>query len=103
LDQGEIDEKPSPTPKISKIRDSAAAPEAPAKIALHDTPDEVVSDDTSNIFRSVVVIIIPILIKPQVDNFLIRCMYVSAHKNGRLRGPEQLLMVCLTHRCFAAT
>jgi hypothetical protein len=58
-DQGEIAENPRPTPKISKIRDSAAAPEAPAKIAAHDTPDEVVSDDTSNKFRSVVVIIVP--------------------------------------------
>jgi len=57
LDQGDMAEKPKPTPKISRIRDSAAAPEAPAKIALHDTPDEVVSDDTSNQFCSVVVTI----------------------------------------------
>ncbi len=57
LDQGEIAEKPRPTPKISKIRDSAAAAEAPAKIALHDTPDDVVSDDTSKTFSSVAIMI----------------------------------------------
>jgi hypothetical protein len=64
LDQGDIAEKPKPTPKINRTKDSAAAPEAPAKIALHDTPDEVVSHDTSNKFRSVVVIVIPICVKP---------------------------------------
>jgi hypothetical protein len=58
--QGEIAEKPNPTPKISRISDNAAAAVAPAKIESQDTPDEVVSGDTSNKFRSVVVIIISI-------------------------------------------
>ena len=36
-DHGETEESPRPTPRISKIRDSAAAPAAPAKMAAHDT------------------------------------------------------------------
>ena len=35
---GETDDRPSPTPRISRISDNAAAPAAPASTALHDTP-----------------------------------------------------------------
>jgi hypothetical protein len=58
--QGEIAGKPKPIPKISKIRDREAAAAAPAKIEAHDTPDAVVSDDTSKKVCSVIVIIISI-------------------------------------------
>ena len=34
---GDTEDKPKPVPRISKIRDSAAAAAAPAKIAAHET------------------------------------------------------------------
>ena len=40
---GDTAEKPSPVPSASKISDSAAAANAPAKTAGHDTPDEYAS------------------------------------------------------------
>ena len=58
--QGEIAGKPKPIPKTSKIKESEAAADAPAKIEAHDTPDAVVSDDTSKKFCSVVFIKISI-------------------------------------------
>ena len=36
-DQGETDDRPSPTPSISRISDSAAAAAAPAMMAPHET------------------------------------------------------------------
>ena len=35
--QGETDDRPKPTPRISRISDNAAAAAAPASTALHDT------------------------------------------------------------------
>ena len=35
--QGEIEDNPKPVPSMSKIRESAAAPAAPAKIAPQET------------------------------------------------------------------
>ncbi|KAG1421533.1 hypothetical protein G6F57_023580 [Rhizopus arrhizus] len=36
-DHGDTDDRPRPTPRISRMRDSAAAATAPAKIAPQDT------------------------------------------------------------------
>ncbi len=36
-DHGETDDRPRPTPRITRINESAAAAMAPARIAPHDT------------------------------------------------------------------
>src|SRR5476649_705396 len=38
-DHGDMDDRPRPTPSISKIKDSAVAAAAPAKTAPQETPD----------------------------------------------------------------
>ena len=41
--QGDTADRPSPVPRISKIKERAAAAMAPAKMAAHDTALEVTS------------------------------------------------------------
>src|SRR5579872_7448520 len=43
FDHGDTAEKPMPVPSASSASDSAAATNAPAKTAAHDTPDECAS------------------------------------------------------------
>jgi hypothetical protein len=43
LDQGETEERPSPVPNASKIRDNAAVTKPPPITAAQDTPDEFAS------------------------------------------------------------
>src|SRR4029077_9038452 len=43
LDQGEVADKPKPVPNASKIRDIAAATNAPAITAPHETPEAYAS------------------------------------------------------------
>ena len=40
VDHGETDDKPTPAPNASRMRESAAAAKAPPVIAAQDTPDE---------------------------------------------------------------
>jgi hypothetical protein len=43
LDQGETEQRPSPVPNASKIRDNAAVTKPPPITAAQDTPDEFAS------------------------------------------------------------
>jgi hypothetical protein len=74
---GEMVEKPRPTPNTSKISESAAAAAAPAKIALQDTPDEVLSDAASEKICSVVCMVASFCELKEWHRFM--CKYVRQH------------------------